>query len=150
MTTAGEILAEHETRLVVDRLSQASVDVPPAVAAAGEPGHEFLVATTPTGERTFRTYVEDKDLAYAPAGLTVRAVVTAAGYDVSVTAQTFTRHLCLFADRLHPEATVDDMLVTLLPGETHTFAVECPERLDLSALTAPTVLRCINDVVTGR
>ena len=86
----------------------------------------------------------------APAGLTVTTAVTTTGYDVSVTAQTFTRHVCLFADRLHPEATVDDMLVTLLPSETHTFVVECPEGLDPAAFTAPTVLRCINDVVTGR
>jgi beta-mannosidase len=150
MTLAGEVLAEHETRLIVDRLSQATVAVPPAVATPGEPDREFLVATTPTGDRAFWTFVEDKDLAYAPAGLTVTSAVTAAGYDVSVTAQTFTRHLCLFADRLHPEATVDDMLVTLLPGETHTFAVESPEGLDPAGLTAPTVLRCINDVVTGR
>ena len=56
--------------------------------------------------------------------------------------------MCLFADRLAPDATVDDMLVTLLPGESHTFAVSGWTG-DPAALMRPPVLRTANDLVTG-
>ena len=38
--------------------------------------------------------------------------------------------LCLFVDRVDPEAQVDDMLVTLLPGETRRFTVATVNRPD--------------------
>ena len=44
-------------------------------------------------------------------------------YRVTVTARTILRDLALFPDRLDPAATVDNALVTLLPGESATFSV---------------------------
>lgn len=147
MTLDGKVLAEYETRLVVDRLSQSSVDVPAAVATPSAADREIIVATTPTtGHRAYWTFVEDKDLRYEPAGLQVTTAASAQGVRVTVTARTFTRDICLFADRLEPDATVDDMLVTLLPGETHNFIVQGVAHVDATALTGP-VLRCVNDVV---
>ncbi|MFC5072474.1 hypothetical protein ACFPN0_12985 [Kitasatospora cinereorecta] len=46
-----------------------------------------------------------------------------AGYRVTVTARTLLRDLALFPGRLDPAAEVDDMLVTLLPGERAVFHV---------------------------
>lgn len=40
-----------------------------------------------------------------------------------MTAHTLLRDLALFPDRLDPAARVDEMLVTLLPGETTLFHV---------------------------
>jgi beta-mannosidase len=67
---------------------------------------------------------------------------------VRVSARTLLRDLCLFADRLAPDAVVDDMLVTLLPGESHTFTVTGWAG-DPEALMRPPVLRTANDLVTG-
>lgn len=68
----------------------------------------------------------------------------------TVTAGTLLRDLALFPDRLDPSSTVDDMLITLLPGESVTFRVDTAERLDPEVLTAPPVLRCVNDLVSRR
>ena len=53
---------------------------------------------------------------------------TPEGYRLTVTTQAFLRDLAVLADRLAPDAVVDDMLVTLLPGESATFqrAHGCP------------------------
>jgi beta-mannosidase len=74
--------------------------------------------------------------------------VTAAGggYRVEVTAHAFVRDLTLFPDRLDPAATVDDALVTLLPGESAAFVIGVPGPLDTAALAVPPVLRSANDL----
>ncbi len=68
---------------------------------------------------------------------------------VAVTARTFIRDLCLFADRVDPAATVDEQLVTLLPGETHTFTVSPPGGARSRRLDGPAAARRIS-VAGGR
>ena len=48
-----------------------------------------------------------------------------------------------------PDAVVDDMLVTLLPGEQVVFAVRCAELTDPQELLRPDVLRSTNQLVAG-
>ena len=48
-----------------------------------------------------------------------------------------------------PDAVVDDMLLTLLPGERAVFRVRCAELADPQALVRPDVLRSTNQLVTG-
>ena len=48
------------------------------------------------------------------------------GVEVTVTARVLLRDVCLFADRIDPAAEVDDMLLTLLPGESTRFLVSRP------------------------
>lgn len=50
-------------------------------------------------------------------------------------------------DRLDPAATVDDQLVTLLPGESAVFEITTGRELDTAALTRFPVLRCVNEAV---
>ena len=70
----------------------------------------------------------------------------AGGATVTVTAANLVTDLCLFADRLHPNAVVDSQLVHLLPGESHRFELECaaPD-VDWSTATQRPVLRASND-----
>jgi beta-mannosidase len=73
---------------------------------------------------------------------------------VSVTATTVVRDLCLFADRVDPGAAVDEQVVTLLPGETHTFTVSTSRAPDRPAWIEQLrdgglVLRAIGDGRTG-
>ncbi len=51
---------------------------------------------------------------------------------VRVTAGSVQRDVCLLVDKVDPDATVDDGMVTVLPGETHVFHV-----LGASAPTRP-------------
>lgn len=67
-----------------------------------------------------------------------------------MTARSLLRDLCLFPDRLDPDAEVDDMLVTLLPGETIRFAIRSAVPLDPAALVRPPVLRTVNDALVRR
>jgi beta-mannosidase len=53
----------------------------------------------------------------------------------------------VLADRAAPAAEVDDMLVTLLPGESTAFLVRAAARLDPDALLAPDVLRTANELL---
>jgi beta-mannosidase len=50
------------------------------------------------------------------------------GARVTVTAETLLHDLALLADRVHPDAVVDDTLACLLPGETVTWTVTTSTR----------------------
>ena len=47
-------------------------------------------------------------------------------------------------DRVDPDATVDEMLVTLLPGESWRFVVRSAEDLDPGALVRHPALQSVN------
>ena len=68
------------------------------------------------------------------------------GATVTVTAANLVTDLCLFADRLHPTAVVDSQLVHLLPGESHSFEIDCADvDVDWSPAIHRPVLRATND-----
>ncbi len=105
-----------------------------------------LVATANDAERAVRLLAEDKD-----AELPVpRWEVDAESNQVTVTADTFVRSLCLFADRLEEDSWADTQLVDLFPGERHTFTVhDLTGDLDPASLQAP-VLRAVGDAASSR
>jgi beta-mannosidase len=86
--------------------------------------------------------------------LDVDVEVDGSAIDISVTGHTLVRDLCLFADRVDPDAVVDDQLVTLLPGETHRFAVRPGGRVDPAGWVERlandrSILRAVGDRRTG-
>jgi beta-mannosidase len=93
-------------------------------------------------------FAEDRDVPFPPARFSAVVQPTATGAEVTVTAETILRDLTLFPDRLDPASTVDSALVTLLPGEAHTFMVRAQWPLDPAALTTHPDLRCVNDIVS--
>jgi beta-mannosidase len=68
------------------------------------------------------------------------------GYRVDVTARSLALGVTLLADRLDPEAQVDDQVVDLPAGATAVFHVTS-RGLDPEALVARPVLRTENDLV---
>jgi beta-mannosidase len=56
------------------------------------------------------------------------------------------KDIVLNPDRLDTAATVDDMLVTLLPGESHRFLISSTENLAAAALTSRPVLQSANNL----
>ncbi|MET7418626.1 glycoside hydrolase family 2 protein [Dactylosporangium sp. NPDC005555] len=139
-----------KTTLAVDVPAGGAVTLPlPAdLTTAGDAAAELIVADAGP-DRAVWCFAEDVDLAYPAASTDVVVRPTADGAEVSVTARTFVRDLTLFADRLDPAATVDEQLVTLLPGESVTLRVTggaLPPADDPVWRGAP-VLRSANDLI---
>jgi beta-mannosidase len=144
----GEVLASFDTRLVVDRMSAASMELPARIVDADDPRREFLRATTSGGQQALWFFVPDKDLELSPDVLATVVRQRAGGVDVTVTAGALARHVALMADRWHPDAVVDEALVTILPGHTNTFRVDAPASALAADFTGSGALFCLNDILT--
>ncbi|UVS78143.1 glycoside hydrolase family 2 protein [Actinokineospora sp. UTMC 2448] len=141
MTLAGEVVAEAALPLEAGARGAARVDLP-AVVLAGEDTDLLVVAA---GEvRVVHLFVEDIAMPYDPNPVTASVAAVEGGYRVDVTASAFARDVALLADRVAADAVADDMLITLLPGETHSFHVSTAAEVDPAAFTAPEVLRSAN------
>ncbi|MBG0816883.1 glycoside hydrolase family 2 protein [Planomonospora sp. ID82291] len=144
----GEPLAAEAVRVEAAPRSVVRVPLPEAVRTPGDPAREVLVAAL-GGSRTVSFYAEDTVVAFPEAAYDAHAEPAEGGYRVTVTARTLLRELALFPDRLDPDAAVDDLLVTLLPGESAVFHVATERELDPAALLAFPVLRCVNEARPG-
>ena len=143
----GTVLAEWpHWRLCADRLDIGSLAIPDHVATPGDPRSEMLVATMHDSV-AHHYFNEDIALDLPEPQADIAAEQAGADWLVTVTARTLLKDLCLFVDRIHPDATIDDMLVTLLPGESRAFRVTCPVALDASMLGNSPVFRCANQLV---
>ncbi|WP_113701662.1 glycoside hydrolase family 2 protein [Nonomuraea lactucae] len=69
---------------------------------------------------------------------------TAGGHLVEIEARTLLRDLTLHADRLHPDAVVDEQLVTLLPGERARFMLTTDVEPDGSEVLSFPILTTAN------
>ncbi|MGK5643566.1 hypothetical protein ACSNOK_35905, partial [Streptomyces sp. URMC 126] len=79
-----------------------------------------------------------------PAPLKAEAVAVPGGYRVDVRASSFARDIAILADRVAPDAVVDEMLVSLPAGESRSFTVRTDADIDPAVLTEPPVLRSAN------
>lgn len=143
-----------EGRMLGRALVNFEVDPRDSATLALEPGvipvdGEFLATGPGDFPRATWFSKEDKDMDWPKARFETETEVVEGGVALTVSAATMLRDLCVFADRLDPDALVDKALVTLLPGETVTFTVTSeaiaasPELAQ--ALTTKPVLRAIND-----
>ncbi|HEV2778319.1 MAG TPA: glycoside hydrolase family 2 protein [Actinophytocola sp.] len=147
--TRSLFTGEPEAKAVLDFLAPprgaVRLPLPDEVSRPGDPASELLTITE-GGNRYHHFFAEDIDLALPPPRYDVKVAEAGDNLEVTVTAGVLLRDVALFPDRLNPESTVDDMLITLLPGESATFRVGGSLGLDPTALTAPPVLRCVNDL----
>ncbi len=146
----GRVLSTREAHVHVAPRSSTTIALGSPLTAPEDARHEVLIATCPSasGQRSGWFYsVEDVDLGLPQAWLDTDVTRTDTGYDVEVTADAFVKDLVFNVDRLDPRATISDQLVTLLPGERHTFTVTCPAELDPDALTAYPVVNSANHLV---
>ena len=149
----GAVRAAEERTLHVAPGTTTRVDLSSALAVPDDPRGEVLVVDT-ADQRTTWLWGTDLELDLPPASWDAGVRATMDGAAVDVTARTFLRDLSLFADRLlvdgvplPADAVVDSMLVTLLPGEVHTFHVRGADAdLHADAIATRPVLRAVNDV----
>ncbi len=146
LTDTGTVLAEHTEQVTLPARSTVTVPLPASVAQSTDATAELLRADL-AGVRGNWFFAEPRDSHFGAAELDTRLDRVEGGYRLTVTAHTLTRDLALLVDKVDPAGTVDDMLVTLLPGESAVFTVTSALELDLAALSAPTVLRSGNQLV---
>ena len=144
----GAELAAEVVDISVPRRSTATHDLGNSVTASDEVTREFVVAQSaqPDVERAWWWFAEDVDVAFPTPQLRTDVTRTADGYDLTVVADSLVKEVALFPDRLSPDAVVDDLLVTLLPGETHTFRITTSADLDPMALVRAPVLRSTSEL----
>ncbi len=141
---AGAVQVEIVLPFSATARSVVGVALPDAVLAPSGPVGEVLVATTDEA-RVVHVFREDLDLAYDPAALTAHVAAIEGGYRVDVRATSFARDVAVLADRVAPDAVVDEMLVPMLAGECRSFVVRTETRLaDPAVLAGPLVLRSAN------
>ncbi|MWV48519.1 glycoside hydrolase family 2 protein [Rathayibacter sp. VKM Ac-2803] len=147
----NEVLSETSATLEVP--ARTTIRVPLDLGAPADAAAELLVAEF-GGERGLWFFAEFRDSALrspssAEASLETEAHAVDGGVDVTVTARSLVRELALLADVAAPDAEVDDMLVTLLPGESVTFHVRTASGVAPEAFTAPEVLRSANTLLAA-
>ncbi|THV42947.1 glycoside hydrolase family 2 protein [Glycomyces buryatensis] len=142
----GRILGRALLKLEIGARDSATVELQEGSVPTGG---EFLITGTESFPRATWFSKEDKDMDWAKAHWTAEARPVDGGVAVTVTAETVLRDLCLFPDRLDPDAAVDRALVTLIPGEQATFTVTsealAADPAKWEALCAKPVLRAVND-----
>ncbi|MFF0295368.1 glycoside hydrolase family 2 protein [Kitasatospora sp. NPDC004614] len=123
LDTAGRLLTEHTEQVTVAPRAVHELPLPEGMLTDEGVTKEYLVADA-DGLRAVHIPVPDKQFAYPQPEFDLD--VTDAGdgaVDVRITARTLLRDLLLQPDRLHPAATADRGLTTLLPGEQVTIRV---------------------------
>ena len=155
----GTEVASGHYRLETAADSTSRVQLDSVLASSGNGGEEFLVADYGSAgqeQRALWFFVPDAAFDTKTPRFESSVELSGGALQVTVRAETLLRDLCLFADRLAADLDVpasllqvDDMMRTLLPGESVTFTVS---RRDGGALlTAPPsagawpVLRSIGD-----
>jgi len=140
------VLAEHAEQVTLPARSTVTVPLPASVSATTDAAAELLRAEL-TGVRGHWFFAEPRDTRLRAPSLSSSLERVVNGYLLTVTAATLTRDLSVLVDKVDPAARVDDMLITLLPGESATFSVRSEVELDCATLTAPTVLRSANQLM---
>ncbi|GAA0436745.1 glycoside hydrolase family 2 protein [Leifsonia naganoensis] len=143
----GTEVGRFEARLVADRFGSARLSLPAWLTNPGDARAELIVAESATGERAFWFFGEDRDLAVPPAQFDVEVTSEAGAAVLTLTARSLLRDVVLFPDRLEPAAESDSALITLLPGETHSFRVTGLPSGAVAGLADRVVLRAANDLV---
>ncbi|PZQ89132.1 MAG: beta-mannosidase [Leifsonia xyli] len=142
----GESLASVAAQVAVAPWSTVTVTVPDAVAAAADAASELVVATLGP-VRGLWFFAEPRDSALPAPRFEVSTASAGDEVLVTVTAETLLVDTTLLVDKLDAAASVDSGLVTLLPGEAHTFRVRGAGGAAASAFAEPRVLRTGNQLV---
>ena len=145
----GTSMAEATVALDVPARGVATLPIGAELATPTDPAAQALTATAPGAQRAWWFFAEDRDTDLAEPRHQVHLHRVEGGYRITVTAQTLLKDVAVLADRLAPDAVVDDMLVTLLPGESAAFTVTTGAELTGDQVADPLVLRCANQLVAA-
>nr|WP_237728336.1 glycoside hydrolase family 2 protein [Cellulomonas sp. APG4] len=143
----GTALAEYEFTVDVAARDIVHLPIPTAIALPDDASREVLVVELEGLAPAYHWWAEDPKLALRGGDLDVSASAVAEGYEVRVQARTLTKDVTLLVDRVHPDASVDDALITLRAGASRVFRVQAPAGLPPEAFADRLVVRSANDLV---
>ncbi len=89
-------------------------------------------------------FAPDKELAYPDADFEASLETDGRVKRLTVRARSLMRDICVFPDRIDPDATINDQCVTLLPGEVFVFEIVSDAAMTLEQLTRPPVMQSVN------
>jgi beta-mannosidase len=144
-SVTGEILAKETVNATIAPRDVTRIPLTATLLTPAEASRELLVAELGS-LRAIRMFAEDPVMQYPPALFDAETEPAPGGLTLRITARSMLRELAVFPDRLDPAATVDQQLLTLLPGETATLRVSSDQDLDPARLLAFPVFRCVNEV----
>ncbi|MFD4668622.1 glycoside hydrolase family 2 protein [Lentzea sp. NPDC058450] len=144
-TFRGVTLDLTRLRRTIRPRSVLELELPDGLTQPADEHAEVMVATTAEA-RAILPFLPDVELAYDPNPLSARAEAVPGGYEVVVRAEAFARDVTILADRVAPDAVVDDALVPMPAGEVRTFHIRTSAAVDPVAFTDRLVLRCANDL----
>lgn len=142
----GETLAEARTSVTVAPRSIARLAIGERIALPEEPRSEMVVAEL-GGVRGLWSFAECRDQALEPDDFSAELERGDGLAVLRITANTLLRDVTVLPDRLDAGARVDQMLITLLPGECAEFRISTGVPLTLEQLTSREVLRTANQLV---
>jgi beta-mannosidase len=145
-TSDGTVRARSSASVDVAPRSTAWIPLDDAVANLTVRRAEVL-SVAAGGIRSLWFFGEDRDLALDRSPLHATAWRVEGGFRVKVTAEGLVRDLALLVDKVDPEAVVDDMIVTLLPGESVVFDIVSRADVDPSVFTEARMLRTDNSLL---
>lgn len=143
----GTRRAGCEITIAVAPRSNQSLVLIQELTAADDPTKEFIIARSENAQHAFWYFVEDVDLALPPLSISSNCVRRSGTYRVQVVAKAFVKDMVINVDRLDPAATIDNQLVTLLPGETAEFMVTSDADFDPALLLDSPVLQSVNSLI---
>jgi beta-mannosidase len=141
----GLALANVDVEVIVEPRTVTPIALAEELSRPDDPTAEIVVARLEDLIRV-HTFAEDIELRLEPDPLQVDVMKIDDGYAVTVTARSLARDIALLADRVAPDASVDDALITLIAGQSATFRVHTAAQDLAESLTRPPVLRTANDL----
>ena len=151
MSFDGSVLARADLDLDVAERSVGRHAIPSALSTPAARARELLVVTVAGDhpDRVIWNFAEPVDQELCGDAVHAEAEATDNGASVTVTARSYVRDLTLLADIADASATVDDAVISLLPGESVMLKVRADGPIEASAVLAPTVLRHSNQLVAN-
>ncbi|PLS26703.1 Mannosidase [Bifidobacterium anseris] len=149
VTLGGDVLATQTIDVDLDATSHKGYTLNDDIVAYDDPNAELIVAT-PSDDSFARVVynpaeVVDQSLAAPGEAFTADAKKVDGGVELTVTAKDYVRDLFVMVDKVDPKASVEEGLVSLLPGESVTFHITT-DADDPQAFAAANVLRSANDL----
>ena len=119
----GTVLAGMPITLSAESGSLASLELPPALTTPADPSNEVLVAES-GGQRTWWWFAPDRASTLVAPNLTARWDRDADLVVATISTDVVARDLTIYPDRLVAGATIDQQLISLLPGESTVVRIE--------------------------